>query len=87
MAKKETIQEKKGRALPPLLVNSGEAASMLGMGRTFFYALMSTGEFGPEPIRLGRNKKLWSVAELEEWIKAGCPIRNVWQARKRQRNA
>jgi predicted DNA-binding transcriptional regulator AlpA len=32
----------------------------------------------PKPIRLG-GKVLWSIDELRNWIKAGCPDRATWE--------
>ena len=35
----------------------------------------------PKPIHLGGAVR-WRLAEIEEWIKAGCPDRRDWEAMK-----
>lgn len=69
-------------AAAPILVNAEAAASLLGISRSFFYSLHSSGELGPMPIRL-REKPLWRSAELQAWADAGCPPREVWLAQSR----
>ena len=53
-----------------LLLSASETALALGISRSAFYGLLSSGRI-PEPIRLGR-RTLWSVAELRRWIQAGA---------------
>jgi len=36
----------------------------------------------PNPIWIGGSRK-WRIAELMEWIEAGCPERKNWEARRR----
>jgi predicted DNA-binding transcriptional regulator AlpA len=38
----------------------------------------------PRAVRIGRSKK-WRVAEIRDWIKAGCPARDVWEKMARLR--
>jgi predicted DNA-binding transcriptional regulator AlpA len=33
----------------------------------------------PAPLKLG-GRTLWRVQELREWIEAGCPGRQIWEA-------
>jgi len=41
----------------------------------------------PRPIRLGRSKR-WRVAEIRDWVEAGCPKVRLWEAmRKPMRTA
>ena len=65
-----------------LLISANESAKMLGIGRTLFYSMHSSGRLGPMPIKLGR-RSLWNCKELEEWVKAGCPVRNRWLEAKK----
>lgn len=64
-----------------LLLSAECSAQLLGIGRTLFYSMNSSGRLGPMPVKLGR-RALWSRKELEEWIEAGCPARNKWQESK-----
>lgn len=64
-------------AVEPMLLDAKAAAQFLGIGKTLFYRLSSTGELGPQAVHLGR-RSLWRRHELEEWIAAGCPRREVW---------
>jgi len=60
-----------------LLLGAEQAASLLGIGERFFWAMHSSGELGPLPIRLGK-RTLWSRFELTEWVQARCPRREQW---------
>ena len=70
-------QLEKRQAVDPLLVGADDAAKLLGIGRSLFYSLHSSGQLGPLPIRLGR-RALWRREELAAWIRAGCPGRTRW---------
>ena len=35
----------------------------------------------PRPVRVGRSV-FWRKTELDQWIAAGCPRRDVWEAGK-----
>jgi predicted DNA-binding transcriptional regulator AlpA len=54
-----------------ILVPADRAAGLLGISARHFRKLDRTG-LVPRPVRLGR-RALWRVAELEEWVAAGCP--------------
>lgn len=60
-----------------LLLTSEEAAEQLGVSRTHFYSLNSSGQLGPMAIKLGECSR-WSYAELKAWVDAGCPAREQW---------
>ncbi len=64
---------------PPLLIDFNEAARLIGVGVSTFYAMDRSGELGPQGIRL-RRRRLWPVAELTQWVKLGCPHREKWAA-------
>jgi len=66
-----------GGGMEPLLIPASAASKLLGMGRTCFYAMESSGRIGPSPLRFGR-KVLWSRAEIERWVECGCPPRDRW---------
>jgi len=65
-----------------LLISAKEASGLLGIGRSLFYEMHSSGRLGPLPIRLGRAVR-WQRSELEAWINAGCPARVKWIAIKK----
>ena len=69
-----------------LLLDAREGARLLGIGERFFWAMHSTGELGPLPIKLGK-RTLWSRFELTEWVKARCPKREEWVNRKEVNHA
>lgn len=62
-----------------LLITADKAAHILGIGRSLFYEMNSSGRLGPMGIRLGRAVR-WRRHELEEWVSAGCPSRPKWMA-------
>lgn len=49
----------------PLLVNVGQAATMLSIGRTALYELIWSGELAP--IRIGRSVR-FAVEDLEAFV-------------------
>jgi excisionase family DNA binding protein len=64
----------------PLLLSATEAAALLGISRSLFCGLHSSGRLGPLPVRLGR-RSLWRRDELQKWIASACPPRQQWQTR------
>jgi excisionase family DNA binding protein len=66
---------------PPLLLDTRQTAAVLGIGRTHFYRLCASGRIGPLPVKLG-ERSLWARAELEDWVAAGCPVREDWLRQK-----
>lgn len=60
-----------------LLLSAEDSAQLLGIGRTLFYSMHSSGRLGPMPVKLGR-RALWRREELKNWVRAGCPARNQW---------
>jgi excisionase family DNA binding protein len=65
----------------PLLLDFTAAAALLGIGRTLLYEMHVDGRLGPLPARLGRRVLLRS-AELRDWVAAGLPCRQRWQAQR-----
>ena len=60
-----------------LLLSAENAAKLLGIGRSHFYGLHSSGRLGPLPIKLG-GRTLWNRKELEAWVESKCPSREQW---------
>lgn len=54
-----------------LLVPAGDAAKMLGMSRSFFYELSSSGRIPLRAVRFGR-KRLFEVEQIKSFVKSGC---------------
>jgi predicted DNA-binding transcriptional regulator AlpA len=51
-----------------LLVSAAGAAALIGVGRSHFYAMHSSGRLGPMPVRLGR-RTLWRRDDAEmSWL-------------------
>jgi predicted DNA-binding transcriptional regulator AlpA len=63
-----------------LLVTGKQAAAMCGKCLRTWRAWDSAGRI-PRPVRIGRST-LWRLDELREWVTAGCPRRDEWEARK-----
>ena len=65
-----------------LLLSAKETAKLLGLSRSMFYQLNSSGAIGPQPIRnLGRP--MWDRREIEKWVEDRCPGRSEWQSKKK----
>jgi len=60
----------------PMLLDAREAARLLGLGRSTFYRLHTSGRV-PSPVHLGGAVR-WRREELEAWARAGCPPRAKW---------
>ncbi len=68
--------------IEPLLVDAKQAAFMLGIGRSHFLALSSSGQIGPMALKLGQ-RSLYSIKELGKWVDAGLPPRQKWVEQKK----
>jgi predicted DNA-binding transcriptional regulator AlpA len=65
----------------PLLVPAPQAATVCGVSVASWHRLRAAGKT-PAPIRLGGSVR-WRLAELRDWVAAGCPPRREWEARQR----
>ena len=71
--------------IQPLLLTVSQVCQYLNIKRATFYKINATGAFGLLPVRLGTCRKvLYSRAELDAFVKAGCPHRKVWQSMKKE---
>ncbi len=68
-----------GREMMPLLLKPAAAARRIGISRTQFYRWNEKGAV-PLPVTV-LGARYWRAGELESWIEAGCPGRDVWQAK------
>lgn len=60
------------------LVTARMAAELLGISRAHFYRMHNAGRV-PLPVRLGGSVR-WRVSELVDWVNAGMPNHQKWQA-------
>jgi predicted DNA-binding transcriptional regulator AlpA len=61
-----------------LAVTARDAARLLDISRAQLYRLHSAGRL-PLPVYCGTRAPRWVVAELRDWLAAGCPDRQTWQ--------
>jgi predicted DNA-binding transcriptional regulator AlpA len=54
----------------PLTLDASAAAKLVGISRSTFLRLDSTGGIGPRSIRLSR-RRVWIRSELVAWIETG----------------
>jgi predicted DNA-binding transcriptional regulator AlpA len=66
---------------PSLLLGADEAADLVGVSRSEFYRLDTTGQV-PSPVRFGKVKR-WVRSILKRWADAGCPARHDFEGSKR----
>jgi predicted DNA-binding transcriptional regulator AlpA len=62
-----------------LLTDIKGLAEMLGRSERAIWRDHSAGRL-PTPIKLGGLTK-WRVAEIRDWVEAGCPERKTWESR------
>ena len=65
-----------------LLLDAVQAAALCSLAKATWYRLDAIGRI-PAPITLCR-RKLWSRADLEDWVLAGCPARPEWEKLKKK---
>lgn len=66
----------------PALLNKEQVGRLLGgVSVATVERLHANGRLGPRPVRLGKLVR-WRRDELEAWIKAGLPCREVWEKRR-----
>lgn len=61
-----------------LLLTARQVAAELGLSERKVW-LLNSGGLLPAPIRLGRSTR-WRRTDVAEWVRAGCPAREKWQA-------
>jgi predicted DNA-binding transcriptional regulator AlpA len=61
----------------PEALPAADAARMLGISRSQFFKLHSSGKV-PLPVYLTPRCPRWLRAELLAWLAAGCPDRQTW---------
>ena len=63
-----------------LLLTARQAAAMCGKSLRTWRSWDVAGWI-PRPVRIGRSTR-WRADELREWVVAGCPRRQEWEARQ-----
>ena len=72
----QAISDGGRRPVEPMVVDVVEGAALLGIGRTTFYKLHTSGKL-PLLVRFGAAVR-WRTQELVDWHIAGCPQRDKW---------
>ena len=68
----------------PLAVDAAGAARLCGLSRSKWFELDSAGKV-PRALRFAGDRcPRWVVSELHEWLRAGAPPRDQWEARLRE---
>lgn len=62
-----------------LTMRVAELAQALGVSKRHLAALDSSGRL-PKALKLGRCK-IWIREEIEDWLRAGAPARDKWEAK------
>lgn len=68
---------------PPLVVDARRLAVMLCAGIRTVRTWDAAGKI-PAPVRIG-GRVVWRVSEIHDWLDAGCPDRETWEARRAAR--
>lgn len=70
----------KGKDVPEveaLTLNASQAAELIGISSRTLGTMRRNGEI-PAPVKVHRRNR-WRRAELEQWIRAGCPAADTWK--------
>jgi predicted DNA-binding transcriptional regulator AlpA len=67
----------------PLVVDARRLAVLLGAGIRTVRTWDAAGKL-PTPVRIG-GRVLWRVSEIRDWLDAGAPDRETWEARRAAR--
>jgi hypothetical protein len=67
--------------LEPLAVGREQVAALLSIGVATLDRWDSGGLLGPVGVKKA-GRKLWSLAELRDWVACGLPSRREWLARR-----
>lgn len=67
----------------PLVVDAKALAKLLGLGVRTIRTHDAAGKL-PAPVRIG-GRVVWRVAEIRDWLDAGAPDRETWEARRAAR--
>lgn len=65
-----------------LLIDARTFAQLLAVSLATFNRMKAAGKL-PKPIELSRGCHRWRLAEVRDWIDAGCPPIKEWQARRK----
>ena len=71
---------RKRRRVKPLVVDAKLLARLLTCGVRTVRTLDASGKL-PKAVRIG-GRVVWVVADIREWLAAGAPDRETWEARK-----
>jgi len=63
-------------SLQKLMLAAPDLAVVLGVSTSYIWRMHSSGKI-PLPRKLGR-RTAWSAKEIDRWIDAGCPPREIW---------
>lgn len=64
----------------PLVADAAALAKLLDCGLRTVHTLNTSGKL-PVPIRIG-GRVVWRVDEIRDWLAAGAPPREEWEARR-----
>jgi excisionase family DNA binding protein len=65
-----------------LAISAEKVAELLGVSKRHVAALSASGRL-PRPVRLGRSVR-WNLDELRDWLAAGAPSRDRWEASRNE---
>lgn len=72
---------KRRRKLAPFVVDARRLARLLCAGLRTVRCWDTSGKL-PKPLRIG-GRVVWRVDEIREWLTAGAPSREEWDARRK----
>jgi predicted DNA-binding transcriptional regulator AlpA len=68
----------------PLLLDAAACAALCNVSRATWFSWQASGQI-PLPCLSKGYVRRWSVAEIQAWIQAGTPSRDIWETVKGRR--
>lgn len=65
----------------PATYTRSDLARLLQVSLRHIAAMHASGRLGPRPLRFGRVVR-YLASETQEWLAAGAPARDLWEAMK-----
>jgi predicted DNA-binding transcriptional regulator AlpA len=68
--------------LNSILLTRVDIAELMKISPATWDRMVASGRT-PDPIRISRGCVRWNETEIQQWIAAGCPNRQIWNTMRK----